>query len=67
MEGSNTEDEGVGALLYKGAPTTLSNPVVTPTDRVGVLDCEAARLGGPAGAQGARAESGQRGVIEGAL
>ena len=32
-----------------------------------VLDCEAARLGGPAGAQGARAESGQRGVIEGAL
>ena len=39
---------------------------MTPTDRVGVLDCEAARLGGPAGAQGARAESGQRGVIEGA-
>ena len=32
----------------------------------GLLDCEAARLGGPAGAQGApRAESGQRGVMRG--
>ena len=58
------EHESTRTLFEHLNPSELA---VVPGQSQLLLDCEAARLGGPAGAQGVRAESGQRGVIEGAL